>query len=128
MKAKAEYGEKGSNSNIIFLIFSLVIFLIGIIFALQNAHQIDINFLGWSYQGSLALIIVITLVLGIMIGVFTALSNIYKRDKIISYQALDLKRLEEENRKLKDEVSFLSKKGYEENRPQTPPDVSETTG
>ena len=48
---------------------ALILALLVTVFAVQNNQPITISFLFWSTEGSLALVLMITLVLGIAIGV-----------------------------------------------------------
>ncbi len=52
----------------IFFAVALLLALLVTVFAVQNNQAITISFLLWSIQGSLALVLMITLVLGIAIG------------------------------------------------------------
>jgi len=53
----------------IFFVVALVLALLVTVFAVQNNQPITISFLFWSINGSLALVLMVTLVLGIVIGV-----------------------------------------------------------
>lgn len=53
----------------IFFVVALILALLVTVFAVQNNQPITISFLFWSIDGSLALVLMITLVLGIVIGV-----------------------------------------------------------
>ncbi len=53
----------------IFFVVALVLALLVTVFAVQNNQPITISFLFWSIEGSLALVLMVTLVLGIVIGV-----------------------------------------------------------
>ena len=53
----------------IFFAVALILALLVTLFAVQNNQPITISFLFWSIEGSLALVLMITLVLGIVIGV-----------------------------------------------------------
>lgn len=52
----------------IFFAIALVLALVVTVFAVQNNQPITINFLFWSVEGSLALVLMVTLVFGIVIG------------------------------------------------------------
>jgi len=54
------------------LILALVLALIVTIFAVQNNTSIDVTFLAWKIDGSLALILIITFALGILIGLLVS--------------------------------------------------------
>jgi uncharacterized integral membrane protein len=53
----------------IFFAVALILALLVTVFAVQNNQQITISYLFWSIEGSLALVLMISLVLGIVIGV-----------------------------------------------------------
>ncbi len=53
----------------IFLVLALLLSLLVTIFAVQNNTQTEISFLGWTTTGSLALVLMVTVLLGIGIGV-----------------------------------------------------------
>jgi uncharacterized integral membrane protein len=53
----------------IFFVVALILALLVTVFAVQNNQPITISFLFWSIEGSLALVLMINLVLGIVIGV-----------------------------------------------------------
>ena len=57
----------------IFLVLALVLSLLVTIFAVQNNAPIQVSFLSWDVTGSLALVLMITLLLGILIGVMLIL-------------------------------------------------------
>ena len=67
------------------LITAIIIALAAVVFALQNAHPIQIKFAIWNLpQASLALVLLITLILGILVGLLFMTSSIYSRNKHIS--------------------------------------------
>ncbi len=63
---------------IIFLVIALIIALVAVIFALQNTAVVAIHFLAWSTQGSLALVLLLTLAVGAVICYFAVLPTIVK--------------------------------------------------
>ena len=61
----------------IYLIVALLIAIVAVIFALQNTMTITISFLAWEVTGSLSLVLLVTLVIGVVIGLlFLAPSTI----------------------------------------------------
>jgi len=52
----------------IYLIVALVIAIVAVIFALQNTMPIIISFLAWEVKGSLSLVLLVTLAIGVVIG------------------------------------------------------------
>lgn len=65
---------------LIFLVISLLIAVLAVVFALQNASTVTITFLAWNIRGSLALVLLLTTIAGILVGFFAALPTII-RDK-----------------------------------------------
>lgn len=63
----------------ILVIFALIISLIAILFALQNSYTIPVSFLVWQFDGSLALVLLLTLALGVVIGLLVSIPTILKR-------------------------------------------------
>jgi uncharacterized integral membrane protein len=57
----------------IFLLFALLIALIAVIFALQNTQVVSINFLMWTFQSSIALEMIVTLIAGVLVGILAML-------------------------------------------------------
>ena len=53
----------------VLIAIALILALLVTVFAVQNNQPITISFLFWSIEGSLALVLMITLVIGIAIGV-----------------------------------------------------------
>jgi lipopolysaccharide assembly protein A len=52
----------------VYLILALVIAIIAVIFALQNTAIITIGFFVWKVTGSLSLVLLVTLAIGVLIG------------------------------------------------------------
>ncbi|MGK7946163.1 MAG: lipopolysaccharide assembly LapA domain-containing protein [Microcystaceae cyanobacterium] len=77
-----------------FLILALFISFFFVIFALQNAEIITIDFIVTQVESSLALILVITLGLGIFIGLLAASFSLIKQRLEITKQNKQLKELQ----------------------------------
>lgn len=87
----------------ILLIIALIITILAVIFALQNTATVTVTFFAWQFDQSLALVLIITIILGVVIGLLTILpgsvrnkwklSNLRKKS-----DALD-KKLKEETAK-----------------------------
>ena len=75
------------------LIIALIIALVAIIFALQNAGPVDVKFFFWELtDASLALVLIITLIIGVVTGMMLQYPAIRRKNK----QASDLrKRMDE---------------------------------
>lgn len=55
------------------LIFSLLLAIFAVIFALQNPQPMDVNLLVFKTQGSTALVLILTLGLGVLVGILSML-------------------------------------------------------
>lgn len=62
----------------ILLIFSLIISILAVIFAVQNNQQVTVSFLFWSYTGSSALIIILSVLTGVLISLLAGLPSMAK--------------------------------------------------
>ncbi|MCH8339299.1 MAG: LapA family protein [Chloroflexi bacterium] len=71
----------------IFFAAALILALLVTVFTVQNNQSIPISFLLWSIQGSLALVLMTTLVFGILIGILMmAPGSIRNRLQVSSLQ------------------------------------------
>jgi len=68
------------------LILALIIAILAVVFALQNAHPITIQFLFWQIQGSLALVVLLTAALGAVVGLLVSVPNVIRRNRRITHQ------------------------------------------
>jgi putative membrane protein len=64
----------------IFLIFSLIIAVVAVVFAVQNTAEVTVTFLAWTIKGSQAFILLMALIAGAAISFFASLPSII-RDK-----------------------------------------------
>jgi putative membrane protein len=55
------------------LLFSLVLAIIAVIFALQNPQPMDVNLLFFRTEGSTALVLILTFSFGILVGLLSSL-------------------------------------------------------
>jgi|GEM_PF-1916162 len=81
----------------IFLIIGLLVGALVIIFAVQNIATVDAVFLTWHFEGSLALILVLAVVAGMIISSLLSLPDSFKKKFQIS-------KLKDTNVKLQDEL------------------------
>lgn len=52
----------------VYLILALAIAILAVIFALQNTAAVTISFFAWEVSGSLSLVTLVTLVIGVLVG------------------------------------------------------------
>ena len=57
----------------VILIIALLIAIVAVIFALQNAVTVSITFLVWKTEGSLALVLLVALAVGAVVGLLVSL-------------------------------------------------------
>lgn len=56
----------------IFIILALLISIVAVVFALQNTAVVTVSFLLWSFEGSLALVLLGTLLVGVLISLLAS--------------------------------------------------------
>jgi len=82
---------------IIFLVLSLLLGGLTVIFALQNVTPITVTFFAWQIDGSLAFILILAVLSGILISSLLSIPDLIRKNFQIS-------RLKKNNDKLKDEL------------------------
>ena len=63
----------------LYLVSALVIALLAIAFALQNANLVTINLFIWQFRGSLSLVLLATLAIGVVVGLLFSIPAIIRR-------------------------------------------------
>ncbi|MEL6221174.1 MAG: lipopolysaccharide assembly protein LapA domain-containing protein [Cyanobacteria bacterium J06627_8] len=94
----------------IFLIFALLIAFLAIIFAIQNNAPIIINFLVWQSEGSLALVLLVTLAVGAIIGLLVSVPSIVKRGWKTARERRKLEDLESRFRSKEEDISTQARR------------------
>jgi uncharacterized membrane protein YciS (DUF1049 family) len=91
------------------IVAAIVIAFFAIAFALQNNILVDINLLVWNYRGSLAIVLLSTLAIGVLVGLLVLIPTLLKRGWRISRakrKATSLEdQLSERDYQLSDQVS-----------------------
>jgi len=93
----------------VYLIAALVIALIAVIFALQNTMTITISFLAWEVTGSLSLVLLVTLVIGVLVGLLFLAPSTIKNSMAVSSHRKRVGSLEKELDEHKARVAELQK-------------------
>lgn len=88
--------EKPKSSNLPYLIGLLIGLILLVIIAIQNSDTVDLELLLWHFEGNLALFLTLFFALGFIIGLFTALINLFKKDRRITKQAKEIQKLQQE--------------------------------
>ncbi len=122
----------------VYLILALVIAIIAVVFALQNTATITISFIIWEVTGSLSLVLLVTLAIGVLIGLLFLSPSAIKSSlqasgqrKLIGALEKELAEVKTQAQKLADEKVKLLKaaedaKAAEAARP-TPPQPAPPT-
>ncbi len=76
------------------LIVAIIVAIIAVVFALQNAVPITVSFLTWRFESSLALVLLITVALGILMSLLVSVPSMIKTRKMISSQKKKIQELE----------------------------------
>ncbi|MGD9092070.1 MAG: lipopolysaccharide assembly protein LapA domain-containing protein [Anaerolineales bacterium] len=79
----------------IFLFIALLIMLVAIIFAVQNTEPTQVQFLAWKTEGSLALVLLLTLLAGVLISYFFSLPSKLRDKLTIRSQSKKITQLED---------------------------------
>lgn len=102
----------------VYLIFALVISVIAVIFALQNPDPVTVSFLAWEVDGSLSLVLLVTLAIGAVIGLLVLAPSTIKHTLAASGHRKRISLLEKELDEHKIKVAELQKP-----TPVTPPSL-----
>jgi uncharacterized integral membrane protein len=78
----------------LFLIVALIIAILAVFFALQNAVAVTINFLIWKIESSLALVLLLSFGIGILMSLLVSFSSIMRKNWTISNQNKKIQKLE----------------------------------
>jgi len=96
----------------VYLILALLIAVVAVIFALQNTARVTVAFLLWQFDQSLALVLLLSLAIGVIIGLLTIFPTVVRSKIAASNQKKKLDSLEKEiklyQKKLSDNEAALS--------------------
>lgn len=81
------------------LITALVLSVLLLLFVVQNLHQVELHFLFWQFNGSLALILALTFIISIIISILVAIPYSIKKRKTKSEAKSDQLPAIEESKK-----------------------------
>lgn len=66
------------------LVFSLLLAVLAVVFALQNPQQMDVNLLFIETRGSTALVLIVTFSIGVLVGLLSTLPSRIRNRRQIS--------------------------------------------
>ena len=79
----------------LWLIIAIVVAILAVIFALQNAIPITVSFLTWKFESSLALVLLIAIALGVLMSLMVSVPSKIKNMKLILNQKRKINELEQ---------------------------------
>ena len=84
------------------LLIAIVLILLAVIFAFQNSDPVRVHFYFWEFtQASMAFVLLLTLVIGLITGMLLFAAGMYKRNQTINAQKKRILDLEKEITKSK---------------------------
>jgi uncharacterized integral membrane protein len=124
MKLK-EIQERGEIFMQLQLIVAIIVAILAVVFALQNAVPITVSFLTWRFESSLALVLLITVALGVIMSLLVSVPSKIKRVKLISNQKKKIQELEsslqrESESKTREETGIKVEEEIESDEPELP--------
>jgi uncharacterized integral membrane protein len=104
---------------------AIIVAILAVVFALQNAVPITVSFLTWRFESSLALVLLITLALGIIMSLLVSVPSMIRTRKIISDKKKKIQELEsslqrESESKTREETGIIIEEEIESNEPELP--------
>ena len=88
------------------LISGLIMGALAVIFALQNVFPVTVVFLDWQLTASLALLIVISMFIGVIVTVLFSIPSVVRN-------SLSIFKLKKENKELSDELEKVRRASYD---------------
>jgi len=89
----------------ILLILALVVAILAVLFAVQNTQAITVSLLLWEFEQPLALILLIVLALGVLIGLLASSPGMIRRSFMVSSQKKKIDMLEKDIQQHKTELA-----------------------
>ena len=107
------------------LIVAIIVAILAVVFALQNAVPITVSILTWRFESSLALVLLITVALGVIMSLLVSVPSKIKRVKLISNQKKKIQELEsslqrEGGSKTREETGIKVEEEIESDEPELP--------
>lgn len=91
------------------LVVVLIFAILAVIFALQNSVLVTAVFFSWEFEGSLALMLLIALAVGVIIGLLVLLPGIMQRNRNLRTQRKKITGFEKTNTELESQIQQLKK-------------------
>jgi uncharacterized integral membrane protein len=104
----------------VYLILALLIAITAVVFALQNTLTVSISFLVWKITGSLSLVLLVTLAIGVVIGLLVLAPRLFKSTFRVASHRKRIGLLEQELDEHKAVLKQLGTEKAAEARAQSP--------
>ncbi len=105
----------------VYLILALIIAAVAVVFAVQNAMTVTITFLAWKVTGSLSLVLLATLIIGVLIGLLVLAPSAIRNTLAVSSHRKRIGLLEKELDDHRQKVAELQKPKPEASQPEAAP-------
>jgi lipopolysaccharide assembly protein A len=92
--------------RILYVVIVLLVAIMAVMFAAQNSAPVAISFFSWSATGSLSLLLIITLSIGIVIGVLIMAPSVFRRSIQSSGLRRKLHRSEKEKASMSEKMAM----------------------
>ncbi|HMK43719.1 MAG TPA: LapA family protein [Dissulfurispiraceae bacterium] len=63
------------------VVFSLAILLVVVLFSVQNALPVSVTFLSWTFQASLAVVMFLSVLAGLLVGSLITVTIMFRRSR-----------------------------------------------
>jgi uncharacterized integral membrane protein len=70
--------------TVVLVILAVLIAIVALVFAIQNAAPVTVTFLFWQLEASLALVLVLTFVLGLIVAFLATVPGLMRRSREIA--------------------------------------------
>jgi len=78
--------QRRVKMRIFYIILWIVLIIAVVVFAVQNTVPVTVAFLGWSANASMSIVLVITLAVGVLLGMLLLLPSVWRRMRALSAQ------------------------------------------
>lgn len=102
------------------LLLGVVLGAGAIVFALQNNTIVALTFINWQFQSSLAVVILLTLIIGFILGVLLSVPSILSRSFVIMGLKRQRKDLAKEADALRQQNAAISARAEALKEPESP--------
>jgi diguanylate cyclase (GGDEF)-like protein len=100
----------------LFIVLALAIAFLAVLFALQNQAVVAISLFVWTFDEPLAVVLLVTLVLGVLIGLLVSIPSLIRRNWSIARQKKQIEGLEYQMQQHQTELGAIAVSHQEEQK------------